>query len=148
MGAPPEFDRDAFSRRLIAEAPDAVVYADAEGIIRFWNGAATRLFGYTEAEAVGQSLDIIIPEKLRERHWVGYREVMRTGRSRYGDGDLLAVPGQRKDGSRVSLEFTVLPFRGADGAMIGIAAILRDVTRRFEEIQALRRQLAERQRGG
>ena len=68
MSGPPEFDRDAFARTLLAEAPDAIVYADAEGIIRFWNRAASRLFGYEEAEALGQSLDIIIPEKLRQRH--------------------------------------------------------------------------------
>ena len=148
MSGPPEFDRDAFARTLLAEAPDAIVYADAEGIIRFWNRAASRLFGYEEAEALGQSLDIIIPEKLRQRHWAGYDEVMKTGRSRYGEGELLAVPGQRKDGSRISLEFTVLPFHGPGGAIIGIAAILRDVTERFTELQSLRKQLAERQRGG
>jgi PAS domain S-box-containing protein len=147
MGGLSNFDPDAFARTLAAEAPDAVVYADAKGVIRFWNRAATRLFGYQEAEAVGQPLDIIIPEKLRARHWAGYDEAMKTGRSRYGEGELLAVPGQRKDGSRLSLEFTVLPFRGRDGAITGIAAILRDVTSRFNALRSLRRQLAERQRG-
>ncbi len=140
------FDQEAFFRKLAIEAPDAIIYADAVGLIQFWNKGAERLFGFTAAEAIGHSLDLIIPEGLRGRHWEGYREVMRTGRSRYGAGELLAVPGKRKDGTRVSLEFTILPFRDEEGHMMGIAAILRDVTKRFTEMQALRRQL-EAQKG-
>jgi len=121
---------------------DAIVYADAEGLIRVWNPGATRVFGFAEAEAVGRSLDIIIPENLRERHWQGYRDTMRTGQSRYGDGQILSVPAVRKDGTRVSVEFTIVPFSDDAGRMIGIAAIMRDATARFEELRALRRQLA------
>jgi PAS domain S-box-containing protein len=128
-----------FGDTIIREAPDAIVYADAAGVIRFWNGGAARIFGFTASEALGQSLDIIIPETLRARHWEGYAHVMKTGLSRFGSGEILAVPGLRKDGSRISLEFTVVPFRDRDGRMIGIAAILRDVTKRFEELKALRR---------
>jgi PAS domain S-box-containing protein len=135
-------DLDRFARTLIADAPDAIIYADAKGLIQFWNAAAERLFGYTGAEAVGQSLDVIIPESLRQRHWAGYNKTMATGITRYGASDLLAVPALRKDGTRVSVEFTILPFRGPDGAMAGIAAILRDVTKRFEELKALRKELA------
>jgi PAS domain S-box-containing protein len=136
------FDLDAFCRTLAENAPDAIIFADADGAIRFWNKGAAQIFGFTAEEALGRSLDIIIPEKLRERHWQGYRAVMQSGQSRYGAGDLLAVPGLRKDGSRVSLEFTILPFRGPDGRIEGIAAILRDVTARFEEMQKLRKELA------
>jgi PAS domain S-box-containing protein len=136
------FAADTFSLTLAREAPDAIVYADAEGVIRFWNLGAERLFGFSAAEALGRSLDIIIPEKLRERHWQGYRAVMASGKSRYGAGDLLAVPGLRKDGTRVSLEFTILPFRDSDGRIAGIAAILRDVTARVEELLRLRKALA------
>ena len=103
---------------------------------------ATRVFGFAEAEAVGRSLDIIIPENLRQRHWQGYRATMRTGQSRYGDGQILSVPAVRKDGTRVSVEFTIVPFSDDAGRMIGIAAIMRDATARFEELRALRRQLA------
>ena len=103
---------------------------------------ATRIFGFTEAEALGCSLDVIIPEGLRERHWQGYRATMSTGQSRYGDGHILSVPAVRKDGGRVSVEFTIVPFTGASGQMIGIAAIMRDATARFEELRTLRRQLA------
>jgi PAS domain S-box-containing protein len=131
-------DIDRLTRTIVTEAPDAVVYADRDGTIGFWNRGAERLFGWTAAEALGQSLDIIIPESLRARHWAGYAATMRIGQSRYGTGDLLAVPGQRKDGTRVSLEFTIVPIRDAAGALVGIAAILRDVTARFEELKALR----------
>lgn len=133
---------EGFFRALAREAPDAIVYADAEGRIRFWNRGAEAIFGFTEAEALGRSLDIIVPERQRERHWAGYAATMQTGKTRYGAGELLAVPALRKDGSRISIEFTIVPFRNASGAMAGIAAIMRDVTRRFEELKALRKQLA------
>ena len=131
-----------FAERLVSGMSDAIVYADAEGVIRVWNRGATRIFGFAEAEAVGRSLDIIIPENLRERHWHGYRATIRTGQSRYGDGQLLSVPAVRKDGTRVSVEFTIVPFTDDAGQMIGIAAVMRDATARFEELRALRRQLA------
>jgi PAS domain S-box-containing protein len=75
-------DIDAFCRHLVREMPDAVIYADREGRIQFWNGGAERIFGFSEAEAKGLTLDIIIPEGLRERHWQGFEATMRTGRSR------------------------------------------------------------------
>lgn len=136
------FDLDTFSRTLAADAPDAIIFADAEGLIQFWNKGAERIFGFTADEAMSQPLDIIIPEKLRARHWAGYHQVMRSGQSRYGAGDLLAVPGLRKDGTRLSLEFTIVPIHGSDGRMEGIGAVLRDVTARFEEMQRLRKELA------
>ncbi|MDE2165084.1 MAG: PAS domain S-box protein [Alphaproteobacteria bacterium] len=138
------FEPERFAYDLVRHASDAIIYADADGIIRFWNDAATRIFGFAAAEAIGQSLDIIIPENLRQRHWDGYRATMRSGQTRYGAGDLLAVPALRKDGARISVEFTILPFGGEDGRMTGIAAILRDVTRRFEEMKARRAQLTRR----
>jgi PAS domain S-box-containing protein len=131
-----------FAERLVSGMADAIVYADAEGLIRVWNRGATRILGFAEAEALGRSLDVIIPENLRERHWQGYRATMRTGQSRYGDGQILSVPAVRKDGTRISVEFTIVPFKDDAGQMIGIAAIMRDVTARFEELRALRRQLA------
>lgn len=133
-------DEDFF-RTLAREAPDAIVYADAEGRIRFWNRGAEAIFGFTEAEALGRSLDIIVPERQRERHWAGYAATMRSGKTRYGAGELLAVPALRKDGSRISIEFTIVPMRDASGRMAGIAAIIRDVTKRFEELKALRNEL-------
>jgi len=140
-----ELDPAQFADHLVSGMPDAVVYADAEGVIRRWNRGATRIFGFAEAEALGRSLDIIIPENLRERHWQGYRATMRTGQTRYGDGQILSVPAVRKDGARISVEFTIVPFTDDSGQMVGIAAIMRDTTARFEELRALRRQLAAHQ---
>jgi PAS domain S-box-containing protein len=133
---------DDFSWTLVQEAPDAVIYADIGGIIRFWNHGAERIFGFSQAEALGRSLDLIIPENLRKRHWDSYMRTMRTGKTRYGAGDVLAVPAQRKDGTRVSIEFSTLPFRDHEGRMVGVAAILRDVSKRFEEIKSLRDEVA------
>jgi PAS domain S-box-containing protein len=132
-------DIDDCHRRLVEGAPDAILISDADGIIRYWNPGAARIFGFTAREAVGKPLDIIIPTALRERHWRGYAETIRTGRTRYGAGDLLAVPALRKDGTRISVEFSIIPFRDAAGRMTGMGAIMRDVTRRFEELKALRR---------
>jgi PAS domain S-box-containing protein len=135
-------DYDRFCRDLVTGAPDAVIYADAEGTIRVWNRGAERIFGYEAGEALGASLDIIIPERLRARHWTGYRETMATGRTRYGAGDLLAVPAVRKDGTPISVEFTIVPVTDEAGTLQGVAAILRDVTARFNELKELRKRAA------
>lgn len=138
---------DAIAAAVLQGAGDAVVACDDGGLIRFWNPGAVRIFGFTAEEAVGQSLDIIIPERLRARHWEGFRKTMRTGETRYGAGDLLSVPGQHKDGSRLSIEFTIAALKDAQGRISGLAAVMRDVTSRFEELKALRRQLNDRQAG-
>ncbi|HTC10757.1 MAG TPA: PAS domain-containing protein [Acetobacteraceae bacterium] len=137
-------DLTQFAITLVAKMADALVYADADGTIRVWNDGATRVFGHVAAEAIGQSLDLIIPTGLRARHWQGYRETVRTGQTRYGGGQVLSVPALRKDGTRVSVEFTVVPFTDTTGQMTGIAAIMRDTSRTFEELRALRKELAAR----
>jgi PAS domain S-box-containing protein len=136
------FDTDRFSWKLIHEGPDAIIYADYGGLIRFWNRGAERIFGYSAKEAIGMSLDLIMPENLRARHWTAYRETMRTGKTRYGDGDVLAVPALGKGGMPLSIEFTIFPYHDADGILVGVGAIVRDVTKRFEETKALRRAAA------
>jgi PAS domain S-box-containing protein len=128
---------------ILAASADAVVATDREGTVTVWNPGAVRIFGFAAEEALGQSLDLIIPERLRARHWEGFHKVMATGESRYGEGDTLSVPGLHKDGRRISLEFTIIPLHGADGRMEGMAAVMRDVTERFEELRDLRRQLAD-----
>lgn len=133
---------DLLGEAILSTRSDAVVSADAKGLIHFWNPGAERLFGYSAEEAIGRSLDLIIPERLRGRHWEGFQRVMATGESRYGEADLLAVPALRKGGATISVEFTVVPLR-SDGRMIGMAALMRDVTKRFEETRALKRKLAE-----
>ena len=133
---------------LLAEAvlstrADAIVAADRDGSICFWNPGAERIFGYASEDVIGHSLDLIIPERLRQRHWDGYRETMKTGKSRYGDGDILSVPALRRDGATISIEFTIVLLRDQSDRMAGIAAIMRDVTKRFEEMRVLKRRLAE-----
>jgi len=127
---------------ILSARSDAIVAADKEGTIVFWNPGAERIFGYSTAEAVGRSLDIIIPVRLRKRHWDGYRQVMQTGESRYGHGDVLAVPGIGKNDLQMSLEFTITPLRDGSQELVGLVAIIRDVTERFEETKAIKRKLA------
>lgn len=133
----------ALAEALLATRSDAIVAADRDGLIRFWNPGAERLFGYTADEALGRSLDLIVPERLRPRHWEGYERVMATGQSRYGESDVLAVPASRKDGGSLSVEFTIVPLRDQAGGLIALAALMRDVTKRFEETRELKRKLAE-----
>jgi PAS domain S-box-containing protein len=137
---------DALAQALLATPSDAIIASDEKGIIFFWNPGAERIFGFTADEANGQSLDIIIPENQRKRHWDGYTRVMETGETRYGSGDLLAVPALTRDGRRISVEFTIIMLRDNDGAPSGMAAIMRDVTPRFEELRRLRRELADAKR--
>jgi len=115
----------------VRDTADAIIYADAQGVITFWNKGAERVFGFSEVEATGKTLDFIIPEDLRRRHWEGFAETSRTGKTRYAAGDILAVPALRKDGIRISIEFTILPFSDRAGRALGMAAIIRDVTRRL-----------------
>jgi PAS domain S-box-containing protein len=134
---------DASLAQLMADLADAVVIADARGFITFWNEAATRMFGFTAAEALGHSLDLIIPERFRDRHWSGYHRVMATGHTDYGDR-LLEVPALHRDGRPLSIAFTVTLLRrpGATGPA-GIAAVVRDDTERWQERRALRDELAQ-----
>jgi PAS domain S-box-containing protein len=120
-----------------------VLVSDRDGVTRSWNQAAARLFGFTADEAVGRSMDLIIPERLRGRHWGGWEKVMETGVTRYGDGQLLAVPAVHKDGRALSVEFSIQLLRGADGRIEWVAAVFRDVTERFQRDKALKLRLKE-----
>lgn len=137
-GVSDEYLSGLLGEALLGGLPDAIIYCDSKGLIRFWNSGAQRIFGYAEAEALNQSLDIIIPERLRDRHWEGYDGMMKTGKSRYEADKLLAVPAVNKAGERLSIQFTVAPATGRDGSLAGIVAVLRDVTTTFEEIRRLR----------
>lgn len=127
---------------FIHAAADAIIAAAADGKIIFWNPAAARIFGFTPAEALGQTLDLIIPERFRARHWEGYRKVMSTGASKY-QADVLRVPARHKDGHQLSIAFTVtLVDSPASGGRV-IAAIVRDETARWNEERELKRRLTE-----
>jgi PAS domain S-box-containing protein len=133
--------KDWLCRRIVAESRDAIIFADRDGRIRLWNAGAQALFGYRAAEMEGQTLDLIIPEALRARHNEGFRRVMATGESRYA-ADLLAVPGLRQDGARISLEFTITLIKDDHGQVLGAAAIMRDVTIRWQREKELAKRLA------
>ncbi len=127
--------------QLLQDSPDAILIADRDGAIRFWNRGAERMFGHTATEALGQSLDLIIPENLRARHWQGYFRVMNTGQTKYLT-EKLTSPGVRKDGSRLSLEFSMVLLRDDQGWMEGCATIMRDVTARWQKEKELKERLA------
>jgi PAS domain S-box-containing protein len=128
-------------RRIVEATPVAIVFADREGLVRLWNPAAAAMFGYTADEVLGHSMDFMIPERHRERHWEGYARVMQTGVTKYGH-QLLAVPALTKDGRRISIEFNVALLRSESGDVLGAAATIQNVTERWERDKQLRARLA------
>jgi PAS domain S-box-containing protein len=121
---------------------DAIVVCDASGAITLWNPAAERMFGFSQSEAVGQSLDLIIPERQRQRHWDGYNKTMETGQTKYGH-DVLRVPALHKDGRPLSIAFTVALLYSPEKTVSAIVAIIRDETVRWGEERTLRQRLKE-----
>ena len=121
---------------------DAVIACDAQGAVVLWNAAAERMFGFTRAEALGQSLDLIIPERLRKRHWEGYDQTMASGITKYGH-DVLRVPAVNKAGRAMSVAFTVAMLFDADKKVSAIVAVMRDETARFNDERALKKRVAE-----
>ena len=128
--------------RILEGSSDAIVVCDTLGRVRFWNAGAERVFGFSRTEAVDASLDLIIPERLRARHWAGWKTAMQTGRTRYGEGQLLAVPALHKDGRQISIEFSIQLLQDANGRIEWVVAIIRDVTERYNRDKALRAELA------
>jgi PAS domain S-box-containing protein len=128
--------------QLIQAVGDAVVVCDVQGAITLWNPGAERMFGYSPQEAMGRNLDLITPERLRQRHWTGYHHSMETGTTRYGH-DVLRVPAINKAGDAMSIAFTVAMLHGPDGKVNGCAAVIRDETQRFQEDRALKKRIAE-----
>lgn len=132
---------DRLLQQLLESTTDAILVVDRQGQIRYWNTGAEQMLGYRSVEAVGQSLDLIIPENLRSRHWEGYFRVMATGQTKY-ISDLLTSPGVHKDGSRLSLEFSIVLLRNDGGEIEGCASIMRDVSSRWQKEKALKKRLA------
>jgi PAS domain S-box-containing protein len=128
--------------QLVAGAGDAIMVCDAQGAIVLWNAASERIFGFTEVDALGQSLDLIIPLRQRGRHWEGYHKTMETAVTRYG-ADVLRVPALHKDGHTLSIAFTVSMLKSADDKVTGIVAIVRDESKRFADERELRKRLVE-----
>ena len=127
---------------IVGAIGDALIVSDVQGRVVAWNAAAERLFGWSAAEAMGQRMDMIIPERLRGRHWEGYHKTMASGITKYGT-DLLKVPAVDKQGRAMSIAFTVSLLHGPDGKVNAIASVIRDETQRFNDERALRKRLAE-----
>ncbi|MFF3565805.1 PAS domain S-box protein [Streptomyces sp. NPDC002574] len=127
---------------MTAQAPDGVVIIDSEGLIRYWNHGAERIFGFPAAEVAGRSLDVIIPERHQQRHWDGFQKSMTTGTTKYGDDDLLSVPAVGAGGRKLSIEFSVVLLNDADGQPGWVGAVIRDVTERRAREKELYRQAA------
>jgi PAS domain S-box-containing protein len=136
----PEMSIDC--QQVVQALGDAVVICNRDGVIRFWNAAAERLFGFAPTEALGSSLDLIIPERLRERHWAGFDKALATGQTRY-EHDVLHVPAMHKAGRALSIAFTVGLLLGPERKVTGLVAVIRDDTKRFAEERDLRKRLAE-----
>jgi PAS domain S-box-containing protein len=139
-------DHDWLCRKIVEHSPMAILFADREGKIRLWNAGAETVFGYTAKEALGQSLDLIVPERQRARHWEGWVKVMATGVTKYGR-DPLAVPAVRKDGTRISIEFNVVLVRTDSGELAGVAAMVQDVTARWQKQKEMNARLAALEAG-
>ncbi|MBJ6802117.1 PAS domain-containing protein [Geomonas propionica] len=137
-----EIDEQELHRQLVQNCNDAIIFSDREGLIRLWNKGAEEMLGFSAKEALGQSLDIFIPENQRARHWEGYYRVMETGSTRYAK-ELLAAPALKKDGTRISTEFSMTIIRDAEGKVAGTVAVMRDVSARWQKEKALRARLAE-----
>ena len=127
--------------KIVQDSPMAILYSDRDGVIRFWNSGAEAMFGFKADEIVGKSMDAIIPENLRKRHWDGWDKTMATGITKYGH-DVLSVPAIKKDGSRISVEFYILLLRSPSGEIEGAAALMQDVTKRWQQQKELRTRLA------
>lgn len=137
----PLYTKEWLCQNIVEQTQFAVIFSDREGVIQLWNAGAEAMFGYRAEETVGRSLDIIVPERQQARHWEGYAKVMASGVTKYGS-QLLAVPAMRKDGTRISVEFTIVLLRSASAEILGAAAIMQDVTARWQQQKQLKERLA------
>ncbi len=137
----PTYSHEWLCQRIVEDTQVAIIFADRDGIIRLWNSGAEALFGYRAQEALGQTLDLIVPERQRDRHWEGYRRVMATSTTKYGR-ELLAVPAMTKDGRRISLEFSIALLHAPTGELLGAAAMMQDVTARWQQQKEMKARLA------
>lgn len=138
-----EIEISAVSKALLTDLPDAVIYAEANSVIRYWNDGAERIFGFSAAEMLGNSMEAIIPERLRDRHNKGFDAMMETGKSSHAPDEILATPAMTKAGDTISIQFTVAPVKSQDGELTGVVAVLRDVTETFKEMRKLRAALKD-----
>jgi PAS domain S-box-containing protein len=127
---------------IVTVAPIGIVFANRDGIIELWNPAAAAVFGYKSEEAVGQSLDLIIPKDLREAHWRGYRAAMTRGQTKYS-GQMLATRSRHKDGRKIYVELAFGIIKSDSEQVLGALALARDVTQRYTEEKSIRERMIE-----
>jgi len=127
---------------LLHQSPDAIIFADTEGMIRFWNAAATRIFGYPEAQAMGHSLDIIVPDRFREAHWKGFERALSDRATKYA-GQALATRASRADGAQIYVELSFAMVLDERGDVLGALSHARDITERFEQERSARKRIRE-----
>jgi PAS domain S-box-containing protein len=132
----------ALNDALVAQSPDAIILSDRDGNIKLWNAAAQRIFGHRADEVRGTSLDVIIPERLRDAHWAAFRVCVESGREKYA-GRVLTTRSMHKDGSKLYVDLAFALIRDAAGAVTGVVATARDCTERYEQERALRARVAE-----
>ncbi len=109
---------------IVTNMPDGLIWADREGIIRIWNQSAERFLGYRADEAIGQSLDLVLPEPCRGRHWAAFHRWMATGENRIEEpfGVISLI---HRDGTTVRLESTFVRTRDERGETVGAGALVR-----------------------
>ena len=122
---------------LVEQLPVSVILADREGLIRAWNRASEALFGFTAQEVVGRSLDVIIPEHLRQAHWDGYNRSLVSGETKYS-GRVMTTRAVHKDGRKLYVDFSFAMLKDASGAVVGAMATGRDITERYVAERAKR----------
>jgi PAS domain S-box-containing protein len=127
---------------LVSQAPDAVIFADRDGVILAWNAAAARIFGHTPDEALGQTLDLIVPERFREAHWAGYHRALAAGETKYS-GESLPTRSMRKDGTDIYVELTFAIVHDDSSTVVGALAHARDITERWAREREQRQRLRE-----
>ncbi|PFG75011.1 PAS domain S-box protein [Tepidiforma thermophila] len=127
---------------LLRQSPDAVIFAGLDGVIQVWNPAAEAMFGFPAAEAIGQDLNIIIPEPFREAHWTAYDRALAAGDTKYR-GQAMPTRARRADGSEFYIEMTFAIVKDETGTVLGALAHCRDITERFERDRSQRRRLRE-----
>ncbi|MGE0059976.1 MAG: PAS domain-containing protein [Dehalococcoidia bacterium] len=118
------------ARLILDQAPDAIIFAGIDGTVQEWNAAAEQIFGHSCDEAMGQSLDLIIPERFRESHWTAFDAAIAAGKTRL-NGKALPTRSMRKDGTTIYVELSFGVVLDSEGTAIGALAIARDITEKF-----------------
>ena len=127
---------------IVEQVADAIIFADRQGVIRLWNPAAEAVFGFSADEMIGQSLDLIIPERLRPAHWKAFHQAIEAGRTRLGRRALI-TRSVHKSGARLYVDLSFAIVRDAAGEVAGAVAVARDATDRHTSETTMKQRLAE-----